>query len=98
MEKRIRRLKTAGLMGVEAFYSGFAAAHKDMMLDLSRRYGLLATSGSDYHGKNKSVVLGDTGPGTAEEKASAVSEFCAEALLRSTAVSIPYSTAFRNEE
>ena len=98
MERRVRRLKSAGLMGVEAFYSGFTAEHKDMMLGLSRRHGLLATAGSDYHGKNKTVVLGDTGPGEAAEKAAAVSEFCAEALMRSTAVSIPYSTAFRNEE
>ncbi|MBQ6293642.1 MAG: PHP domain-containing protein [Lachnospiraceae bacterium] len=98
MEGRILRLKAAGLMGVEAFYSGYSAAHRDMMLDLAARHGLLATSGSDYHGKNKSVILGDTGPGSPEEKAAAVSEFCAEALMRSTAVSIPYSTAFRGEE
>ena len=98
MEARILRLKAAGLMGVEAYYSGFSPVHRDMMLDLAARYSLLVTSGSDYHGKNKSVMLGDTGPGEAAEKAALVSEFCAEALMRSTAVSIPYSTAFRGEE
>lgn len=98
MEKRVLRLKEAGLMGVEAFYSGFSPAHRDMMLGLAGRSGLLVTAGSDYHGKNKSVQLGDTGPGEAAEKAAAVSEFCAEALMRRQAVSIPYSSAFRREE
>ena len=98
MEKRVLRLKEAGLMGVEAFYSGFSPAHRDMMLGLAGRSGLLVTAGSDYHGKNKIVQLGDTGPGEAAEKAAAVSEFCAEALMRRQAVSIPYSSAFRREE
>ena len=98
MDGRIRRLKDAGLMGAEVFYSGFTPAHRDMMRELAGRYGLLMTAGSDYHGKNKKVQPGDTGPGEAGEKAAAVSEFCAEAILRSAAVSVPYSTAFRREE
>ena len=98
MEKRILRLKEAGLMGTEAFYSGYGAEHRDMMLELAGRYGLLVTAGSDYHGRNKSVRLGDTGPGGDEEKALAVSEFCTEAILRSAAVSVPSSVAFSGEE
>ena len=31
------------------------------MLDFARRYGLYVTAGSDYHGKNKMIALGDTG-------------------------------------
>ena len=31
------------------------------MLDMAERYDLLVTAGSDYHGSNKLVTLGDTG-------------------------------------
>ena len=61
MERRVSRLKAAGLAGVEAYYSGFSAAQRDMMLGLADRNGLTVTAGSDYHGGNKKVRLGDTG-------------------------------------
>ena len=31
------------------------------MLEFAEKYGLYVTAGSDYHGKNKLVTLGDTG-------------------------------------
>jgi predicted metal-dependent phosphoesterase TrpH len=61
MDLRIRRLKDFGLMGLEAFYSGFTARLTHQMLEYADRYDLLVTAGSDYHGKNKLVELGDTG-------------------------------------
>ncbi|MBR3991273.1 MAG: PHP domain-containing protein [Clostridia bacterium] len=61
MEDRVRRLKGLGLCGVEAFYSGFTAKLRRDMLDMAERYDLLVTAGSDYHGSNKLVTLGDTG-------------------------------------
>ncbi len=61
MEDRVRRLKGLGLRGVEAFYSGFTAKLRRDMLDMAERYDLLVTAGSDYHGSNKLVTLGDTG-------------------------------------
>lgn len=82
MEARVLRLKAAGLLGVEAYYSGFDEARRDMMLDLADRHGLLVTAGSDYHGKIKAVALGDTGPGSPEEKAARLAEFIAEAAKR----------------
>ncbi len=61
MDRRLRRLTALGLRGVEAFYSGFTARLRDEMLGFAERYGLLVTAGSDYHGSNKPVRLGDTG-------------------------------------
>lgn len=61
MEHRLRRLMAFGLQGVEAYYSGFTGKLRTFMLDLARRNGLYVTAGSDYHGTNKLISLGDTG-------------------------------------
>ena len=61
MEDRLKRLMDFGLMGVEAFYSGFTPKLTKEMLDFADRFGLLITAGSDYHGENKLVRLGETG-------------------------------------
>ena len=61
MEERINRLVGFGLRGLEAFYSGFTPKIRARMLDLADRFGLFVTAGSDYHGKNKLVILADTG-------------------------------------
>ena len=63
MDARLRRLMDFGLQGLEAFYSGFTTPLRRAMLDFAARYGLYVTAGSDYHGKNKLIVPGDTGLG-----------------------------------
>ena len=50
-----------GLEGVEAFYSGFSENLSAEMLSLASQYGLYVTAGSDYHGANKPICLGQTG-------------------------------------
>ena len=67
MEKRLYRLEEFGLKGVEAFYSGFSGKIREEMLELADRYGLYVTAGSDYHGANKLVSIGDTGLGEVDE-------------------------------
>jgi hypothetical protein len=61
MEARLVRLMDFGLQGVEAFYSGFSPKLIIEMLGYADRYDLCVTAGSDYHGKNKLIELGDTG-------------------------------------
>lgn len=61
MDKRLRRLTAYGLKGIEAFYSGFSDKLRQDALSLADRYDLFVTAGSDYHGENKLVKLGDTG-------------------------------------
>ena len=63
MDNRLRKLLDFGLQGVEAFYSGFTKRLREEVLSLAERYGLYITAGSDYHGANKLVQLGDTGLG-----------------------------------
>jgi predicted metal-dependent phosphoesterase TrpH len=61
LDRRVRKLMDYGLQGLEGFYSGFAGAYRQEVLDLAAKYGLYVTAGSDYHGNNKTVILGDTG-------------------------------------
>ncbi len=61
MEERLAYLADMGLRGIEAFYSGFSSKQIDSALSLADRFDLFVTAGSDYHGNNKLVRLGDTG-------------------------------------
>ncbi len=59
MEIRLKYLIDMGLKGIELYYSGFTNKIIKELMDMSKRLDLLATAGSDYHGKNKLVPLGD---------------------------------------
>ena len=61
LETRVKKLMGFGLSGLEAFYSGYTDRLRSEVLALAERFDLYVTAGSDYHGKNKLVVLGDTG-------------------------------------
>jgi hypothetical protein len=48
-----------GLQGLEVFYGTFSARHISFNLGLARRFGLLMTGGSDFHGTLKpDIALG----------------------------------------
>ena len=61
LERRVRHLLDLGLRGLECFYSRFSAAQRAQTLGLAECFQLYVTAGSDYHGRNKPVELGDTG-------------------------------------
>ena len=61
LDRRVRRLKDFGLLGVEAFYSGYTGKLRGEVLSLAEKYDLYVTAGSDYHGTNKFITLGDIG-------------------------------------
>ena len=43
-------LMRAGLLGLEAYYSGYSDEDSHLIAAEARRHGLIATGGSDYHG------------------------------------------------
>ena len=51
----IIELKAAGLVGIEAYYDGYTAEEINRLVTLAKRYGLIATGGSDYHGLDTST-------------------------------------------
>ena len=67
MEARIARLKEMGLQGLETYYSGFTNKLRSEILSFAEQFDLYVTAGSDYHGKNKLIALGDTELGAPDE-------------------------------
>ena len=49
-EAMVRQLKPAGLVGIEAYYKDNTAAETEATLKLAKKYGLIPTGGTDYHG------------------------------------------------
>ncbi len=56
-ETMIIELKQAGLVGIEAYYGEYAAAQIRELVDLSEKYGLITTGGSDYHGLDETAEI-----------------------------------------
>ena len=53
-----------------------------MHLDLAEKYGLYVTAGSDYHGTNKTVILGDTPLNRAAAAAEGLQRFLEEVTIQ----------------
>lgn len=49
-EAMIVELKRIGLVGIEAYYASYTAEQVNQLLSLAKKYHLIATGGSDYHG------------------------------------------------
>ncbi|MBQ6508827.1 MAG: PHP domain-containing protein [Flexilinea sp.] len=81
MDERLRRLIGSGLQGVEAYYSGFTPKLQEEILGLAEKYGLYVTAGSDYHGTNKLVVLGNNNLEDVSEGPEGLKRFLAEKAL-----------------
>ena len=60
---RLKELMELGIGALECYYSRYSAAEEDMLLEYARKNSLLVSAGSDYHGKNKDVRIGDLGAG-----------------------------------
>lgn len=63
LEALIRRLKDAGLVGIEAIYSTYEPSEERQIKALASKYELLISGGSDFHGKNKPKIDLGTGYG-----------------------------------
>lgn len=60
MAEILHRLSAAGLVGLEAMYSAYQRHERYGYADLARRFGLIPSGGSDYHGTYKDGLdLGD---------------------------------------
>ena len=53
----------AGLAGVEARYGRYSPRQRTDLANLARRFGLVATGGSDFHGSSKPDLHVGTGTG-----------------------------------
>ena len=53
LDTLVSTLKNAGLAGIEAIYSTYNNQDTRDMMDLAKKYDLLLSGGSDFHGANK---------------------------------------------
>ncbi len=62
-EVMIAALKKAGLVGVEVYYNDYDETKRDNLARLAKKYNLIATGGSDYHGIDDSAetMMGNAG-------------------------------------
>lgn len=60
-EARLDVLQAIGIEGLECFYSRYDDNEIKMLLEIAERRDLLVSGGSDFHGKNKNVKIGELG-------------------------------------
>ncbi len=53
-----------GLDGIEAYYSTFSDIQQKLLLDTARKYGIMVSGGSDFHGANQPGIHIGTGYGS----------------------------------
>lgn len=62
LEKIIEKLKNYGLDALEINYPSFSKSDRKYLKKLAKKYGLVATGGSDFHGGNRlGISIGDGG-------------------------------------
>ena len=59
----IKEFVRFSVQGLECYYSKYDASQRELIKAEAKKYNLLLSGGSDYHGKNKAVKLGDVGKG-----------------------------------
>ena len=58
---RAERMKGYGLQGLECYYSKHTEEETTFLLSIAEERDMLISAGSDYHGENKNIRLGQTG-------------------------------------
>ena len=56
LEALVSELKDAGLVGIEAIYSTYATSEERQIRQIAKKYDLLISGGSDFHGANKPKI------------------------------------------
>lgn len=60
-EERLEVLKACGICGLECYYSRYTPYETRFLVDAANKNNLLISGGSDYHGSNKTISLGELG-------------------------------------
>lgn len=60
-EYNVKTLKQYGIEFIECFYSLYNEEERALLINIAKKFDLKLSGGSDYHGKNKDVQIGDLG-------------------------------------
>ncbi len=58
-EDRLKEFVKVGLKGLECYYSLYSKEEQEYLVGIANKYNLLISGGSDYHGLNKDVQIGE---------------------------------------
>ena len=61
VKSRVKAFKEVGLSGIECYYSLYTQEEINNLINIANIESLLVSAGSDYHGKNKTVGIGEIG-------------------------------------
>lgn len=78
-ENMIRDLKAIGLVGIEIYYGGYTSSDIGQLLGLAKKYSLIATGGSDFHGLDE---ISETPLGQSRVPMSSARQLIALAIKR----------------
>ncbi|REE88642.1 hypothetical protein A8990_108138 [Paenibacillus taihuensis] len=53
----VEQIIAAGAQGIEVYHSDHSEADEARYMELAKRYGLIVTGGSDYHGERQGIVF-----------------------------------------
>lgn len=59
VETKLKDLISYGIKGVECYYSRYNIEEVEFLKSTAKKHGLFISGGSDYHGSNKTVKLGE---------------------------------------
>ena len=86
LRERIEYLMQMGIEGLEAYYSGFTPKLEDELLGYAAEYDLYVTAGSDYHGTNKLIPLGETNLEDIADAAPGLTRFMTKVIEEGKAI------------
>lgn len=92
LEALTARLREAGLIGLEAIYSTYTASDERRIRALAKKYGLLISGGSDFHGSNKPGLDLGTGYGSLYVPYSILQDIRQSVPRKKTGSGMPCST------
>lgn len=58
-EYRLKHFVDAGLKALECYYSLYSKEEQEYLVAIAKKYNLFVSGGSDYHGTNKNVQIGE---------------------------------------
>ena len=55
---KLEKMLRYGIQGLECYYSRYTKSEAELLVKYAKKYNLLVSGGSDYHGTNKDIPLG----------------------------------------
>jgi predicted metal-dependent phosphoesterase TrpH len=77
LARQVGELAEAGLTGMECWYGRYSPEDRQGLLDLAKKYDLVATGGSDFHGSYKPDLFVGSGKGDLDVPETALEDLLA---------------------